>query len=76
MRTDSPVRRVATRASVLLEHGRRSGRRRASHGLIEYLDELASRPGRQLTYSVGWDLSARERTAIRLVPRQGLAERH
>lgn len=40
----------------------------ASHGLIGYLDALASRPGRQLTYSVGWDLDERERTAIRLVP--------
>ena len=40
----------------------------ASHGLIARLDELASRPGRQLTYSVGWELGARERAAIRLVP--------
>ena len=40
----------------------------ASHGLIARLDELASRPGRQLTYSVGWALGARERTAIGLVP--------
>jgi len=32
------------------------------------LDKLASRPGRELTYSVGWALAARERTAIRLVP--------
>jgi hypothetical protein len=40
----------------------------ASHGLIEHLDELARRPGRELTYSVGWELGARERTAIRLVP--------
>jgi Transposase DDE domain group 1 len=43
----------------------------ASHGLIEYLDKLAARPGRQLTYSVGWDLGARERAAIRLVPARG-----
>jgi Transposase DDE domain group 1 len=42
----------------------------ASHGLIARLDELASRPGHQLTYSVGWDLGERERTAIRLVPDQ------
>jgi Transposase DDE domain group 1 len=42
----------------------------ASHGLIARLDELASRPGRQLTYSVGWDLGERERTAIRLVPEE------
>ena len=40
----------------------------ASHGLITRLDELAARPGHQLTYSVGWDLGARERAAIRLVP--------
>jgi hypothetical protein len=43
----------------------------ASHGLIEYLDKLAARPGRQLTCSVGWDLGARERAAIRLVPARG-----
>ena len=42
----------------------------ASHGLIEHLEKLASRPGYQLTYSVGWDLGERERTAIRLVPGQ------
>jgi hypothetical protein len=41
----------------------------ASHGLIARLEKLASRPGHQLTYSVGWDLGARERTAITLVPR-------
>ena len=40
----------------------------ASHGLITRLDELAARPGHQLTYSVGWDLGARERAAIQLVP--------
>jgi hypothetical protein len=40
----------------------------ASHGLIARLDAVASRPGRQLTYSVGWELGERERTAIRLVP--------
>ncbi len=40
----------------------------ASHGLIARLDELAARPGYQLTYSVGWDLGARERTAISRVP--------
>jgi hypothetical protein len=42
----------------------------ASHGLIEYLDELARRRGRELTYSVGWDLGERERTAIRLAPEE------
>jgi len=30
----------------------------ASHGLIARLDQLASRPGYQLVYSVGWDLGA------------------
>jgi hypothetical protein len=40
----------------------------ASHGLIARLDTLAARPGYQLTYSVGWDLGAREREAITLVP--------
>ena len=42
----------------------------ASHGLITRLDQLAARPGHQLTYSVGWELGARERAAIRLVPEQ------
>jgi hypothetical protein len=40
----------------------------ASHGLITHLDELASRPGRQLTYSIGWGLGSREREAIAAVP--------
>jgi hypothetical protein len=44
----------------------------ASHGLITRLDELAPRPGRQLTYSVGWELGARGRAAIGLIPPQGL----
>jgi len=42
----------------------------ASYGLIERLDELASRPGCQLIYSVGWELGERERTAIAEVPGQ------
>lgn len=42
----------------------------ASHGLIQHLDKLASRPGHQLIYSVGWALTEREKTAIRLVPQQ------
>ena len=42
----------------------------ASHGLIARLDQLAARPGYQLTYSVGWELGARERAAIGLVPPQ------
>src|SRR5215469_1543647 len=40
----------------------------ASHGLIERLDELASRPGHHLVYSVGWELGERERAAITAVP--------
>jgi hypothetical protein len=40
----------------------------ASHALITRLDTLAARPGYQLTYSVGWELGARERTAIASVP--------
>jgi DDE family transposase len=40
----------------------------ASHGLIDRLDALASRPGHELVYSVGWELGGRERTAIRAVP--------
>ena len=40
----------------------------ASHGLITRLDKLAARPGHQLIYSVGWELGARERTAITAVP--------
>ena len=42
----------------------------ASHELITRLDQLAARPGHQLTCSVGWELGARERNAIRLVPAQ------
>jgi hypothetical protein len=42
----------------------------ASHGLIARLDELGRLPGHQLTCSVGWGLDQRERSAIRLVPRQ------
>ncbi len=42
----------------------------ASHGLITRLDQLAARRGYQLTYSVGWELGGRERTAIGLVPPQ------
>ena len=47
----------------------------ASHGLIRRLDQLAARPGYQLTYSVGWELGARERAAIRLGSGAGLADR-
>jgi hypothetical protein len=40
----------------------------ASHDLITELDRLASRPGYQVVYSVGWELGAREKAALRLVP--------
>lgn len=43
-------------------------RRRAGHGLIARLDELAARPGRQLIHSEGWELGERERRATGLVP--------
>jgi hypothetical protein len=42
----------------------------ASHDLITHLDKLAARPGHQLIYSVGWAMTEREKTAIRLVPEQ------
>jgi hypothetical protein len=40
----------------------------ASHGLVARLDQLAGRRGFELTYSVGWALGEREKTALRLVP--------
>ncbi|MPY86161.1 MAG: hypothetical protein GEV00_23690, partial [Actinophytocola sp.] len=43
----------------------------ASHDLITHLDKLARRPGHQLIYSVGWAMTEREKTAIRLLPEQG-----
>ena len=42
----------------------------ASHGLIKHLDKLAARRGYELTYSVGWALGEREKTALRMVPEQ------
>jgi hypothetical protein len=42
----------------------------ASHALIKHLDKLAGRRGYELTYSVGWALGEREKTALRLVPEQ------
>jgi Transposase DDE domain group 1 len=41
-----------------------------SHKFLEHLDTLAARPGYQVIYSVGWELGARERTAISAVPAQ------
>ena len=40
----------------------------ASHALVKELDRLAARHGYQITYSVGWELGARERAAIGTVP--------
>jgi len=40
----------------------------ASHALVKELDRLASRHGYQVTYSVGWELGVREKTAIGKVP--------
>jgi hypothetical protein len=42
----------------------------ASHDLIKHLDKLASRPGYQVIYSVGWVLGEREKRSLRLVPEQ------
>lgn len=42
----------------------------ASHDLVQHLNELAARPGRQLIYSVGWALGQREKAALHLVPEQ------
>ena len=42
----------------------------ASHELVRHLDKLAARPGYQVIYSVGWALTEREKTALRLIPGQ------
>ncbi len=42
----------------------------ASHELIKHLDKLAARPGYQVIHSVGWALTERAKTALRLVPDQ------
>jgi Transposase DDE domain group 1 len=42
----------------------------ASHDLVRRLDELASRRGYQVSWSVGWDLGQREKDAITRVPPQ------
>jgi len=41
-----------------------------SHKLVEHLDALARRRGDTLVYSCGWELDAREKAAIGLVPEQ------
>ena len=40
----------------------------ASHALVEELDRLGARRGYQVIYSVGWELAAREKAAIAVVP--------
>src|SRR5260221_14075032 len=42
----------------------------ASPGPIKHLDKLAGRRGYELTYSGGWELGEREKTALRQVPEQ------
>ena len=40
----------------------------ASHGLVEHITTLDASPWRTVHYSIGWELGARERTAIGRVP--------
>ncbi|MGH3804507.1 MAG: hypothetical protein ACRDTD_31090 [Pseudonocardiaceae bacterium] len=40
----------------------------ASHGLIDHITTLDASPWRRVHYSIGWELGARERTAITRVP--------
>ena len=40
----------------------------ASHGLVEHISTLNSRPGYRVHYSIGWELGSRERTTITQVP--------
>jgi hypothetical protein len=40
----------------------------ASHGLVDHITTLDSRPGSRVHYSIGWELGARERAAIDRVP--------
>lgn len=40
----------------------------ASHGLVDHITALNSRPGYRVHYSIGWELGARERAAIGRVP--------
>jgi hypothetical protein len=45
----------------------------ASHGLVDHISVLNSRPGHQVHYSIGWELGGRERTAIGRVPTRAWA---
>ena len=40
----------------------------ASHGLVDHVTALNSKPGRRVHYSIGWDTGERERAAIGRVP--------
>ncbi len=40
----------------------------ASHGLVDHITTLNASPWRTVHYSIGWELAARERTAIGRVP--------
>jgi Transposase DDE domain group 1 len=40
----------------------------ASHDLVDHITGLNTRRGRTVHYSIGWDLSERERTAVGRVP--------
>jgi hypothetical protein len=40
----------------------------ASHGLVDHITTLNSRPGHRVHYSIGWDQGERERAAIAHVP--------
>jgi hypothetical protein len=40
----------------------------ASHGLVDRLTTLNSRPGYRVHYSIGWDLGERERAALSRIP--------
>ena len=40
----------------------------ASHGLVDHISTLNARPGYRVHYSIGWDLGARERSAIGRLP--------
>jgi Transposase DDE domain group 1 len=41
----------------------------ASHGLVDHITTLNSRPGYRVHYSTGWDLGERERAALGRVPK-------
>jgi hypothetical protein len=41
----------------------------ASHGLIQHITALNTKPGRRVHYSVGWELGERERVAIGRIPK-------